>query len=61
MIEEDLELERKAELFLVTNGCQRMEVDADFFEDVQPNDLVEFAKSDIIKEYWYKHFKTIKL
>lgn len=54
---EEKDLERKAELFLITSGCQRTEPDADFFEDVVPKDLVEFAKSDIIREYWYKQFK----
>lgn len=36
-----------AESFLITRGCQRMNCDGekcDFFEDVQPKDLIEFAK-----------------
>jgi len=36
-----------AEEFLIRNGCQRMKCDGencDFFEDVQPIDLIEFAK-----------------
>lgn len=36
-----------AEEFLIRQGCQRMNCegeDCDFFEDVQPKDLIEFAK-----------------
>jgi hypothetical protein len=36
-----------AEEFLIRQGCQRMDCDGEncnFFEDVQPKDLVEFAK-----------------
>ena len=35
-----------AEEFLIRNGCQRMDCEdkCDFFEDVQPKDLIEFAK-----------------
>ena len=41
-----MDLIKEAEKFLITNGCQRMNCDGencDFFEDVQPKDLVEFA------------------
>jgi hypothetical protein len=40
-------LEEIAEEFLITQGCQRMDCDGEncnFFEDVQPKDLIEFAK-----------------
>jgi hypothetical protein len=37
-----------AEEFLIRQGCQRMDCEGkekcDFFEDVQPKDLIEFAK-----------------
>ena len=36
-----------AEEFLIRQGCQRMlcdDEDHDFFEDVQPSNLIEFAK-----------------
>ena len=36
-----------AEEFLIRQGCVRMDCDGDncdFFEDVQPKDLIEFAK-----------------
>jgi hypothetical protein len=36
-----------AEEFLIRSGCQRMNCDGencDFFEDVQPEDLIGFAK-----------------
>ena len=37
-----------AEEFLIRRGCQRMDCDGeeacDFFEDVQPGDIIEFAK-----------------
>jgi hypothetical protein len=36
-----------AEEFLIRQGCQRMNCDGEncnFFEDVQPKDLIEFAK-----------------
>tara|TARA_R110000868_G_scaffold322731_1_gene583681 strand:+ start:31 stop:288 length:258 start_codon:yes stop_codon:yes gene_type:complete len=42
---------KTAEEFLIRQGCQRMCCDdsdcngvGDFFEDVQPKDLIEFAK-----------------
>ena len=41
------ELEEAAEKFLIRQGCQRMDCDGEkcnFFEDVQPKDLIEFAK-----------------
>ena len=41
-----MDLIKEAELFLITSGCQRMNCDeenCDFFEDVQPKDLVYFA------------------
>ena len=40
-------LEGIAEEFLIRQGCQRMDCDGEncnFFEDVQPKDLIEFAK-----------------
>jgi hypothetical protein len=40
-------LEETAEEFLIRQGCQRMDCDGEncnFFEDVQPKDLIEFAK-----------------
>ena len=40
-------LEEIAEEFLIRQGCQRMDCDGEncnFFEDVQPKDLIEFAK-----------------
>lgn len=44
-------LEETAEEFLIRQGCQRMCCNdpecngvGDFFEDVQPKDLIEFAK-----------------
>lgn len=44
-------LEEIAEEFLIRQGCQRMCCNdpecngvGDFFEDVQPKDLIEFAK-----------------
>ena len=40
-------LEEIAEKFLIRQGCQRMDCDGEncnFFEDVQPKDLIEFAK-----------------
>ena len=40
-------LEEAAEKFLIRQGCQRMDCDGEncnFFEDVQPKDLIEFAK-----------------
>ena len=39
--------EETAEEFLIRQGCQRMDCDGEncnFFEDVQPKDLIEFAK-----------------
>lgn len=42
-----MDLIKEAEKFLITNGCQRMNCDGencDFFEDVQPKDLVDFHK-----------------
>ena len=43
-----------AEQFLIKQGCQRMCCDdlegngiGDFFEDVQPKDLIEFAKMHV--------------
>jgi hypothetical protein len=39
--------EEIAEEFLIRQGCQRMDCDGEncnFFEDVQPKDLIEFAK-----------------
>lgn len=43
-----------AEEFLIKQGCQRMRCDnleckgvGDFFEDVQPKDLTEFAKMHV--------------
>ena len=39
-------LEETAEEFLIRQGCQRMDCDGEncnFFEDVQPKDLIEFA------------------
>lgn len=36
-----------AEEFLIRQGCQRMDCegeDCDYFEDVQPKDLIEFAQ-----------------
>lgn len=41
---------KDAEKFLIENGCQRMDCNGekcDFFEDVQPKDLVEFATKHI--------------
>ena len=38
---------KEAEKFLIQNGCQRMNCDGedcDFFEDVQPKDLLKFAE-----------------
>jgi hypothetical protein len=49
-----------AEHFLVINGCQRMESISetnDFFEDVQPKDLIAFTNLHLdsaIKE-WSEH------
>jgi hypothetical protein len=40
----------KAEEFLIRRGCQRMKCndkDPDYFEDVQPIDLIEFAKMHV--------------
>jgi hypothetical protein len=40
-------LEETAEEFLIRQGCQRMDCvgeNCNFFEDVQPKDLIEFAK-----------------
>lgn len=36
-----------AEIFLIKQGCQRAEVGEDFFDDVQPKDLIEFAKMHV--------------
>jgi hypothetical protein len=59
-----------AEEFLIRQGCQRMDCDGEncnFFEDVQPKDLIEFAKlhveaalkaasaTDIVSGRSYKH------
>ena len=51
-------LEEIAEEFLIRQGCQRMCCNdpecngvGDFFEDVQPKDLIEFAKWQAEKMY----------
>ena len=47
-------LEETAEEFLIRQGCQRMDCDGEncnFFEDVQPKDLIEFAKYQADKMY----------
>ena len=51
-------LEEIAEEFLIRQGCQRMCCNdpecngvGDFFEDVQPKDLIEFAKLQQEKMY----------
>jgi hypothetical protein len=51
-------LEEMAEEFLIRQGCQRMCCNdpecngvGDFFEDVQPKDLIEFAKWQAEKMY----------
>ena len=51
-------LEETAEEFLIRQGCQRMCCNdpecngvGDFFEDVQPKDLIEFAKLQQEKMY----------
>lgn len=47
-------LEKTAEEFLIRQGCQRMDCDGEncnFFEDVQPKDLIEFAKYQADKMY----------
>jgi hypothetical protein len=47
-------LEEAAERFLIRQGCQRMDCDGEncnFFEDVQPKDLIEFAKYQADKMY----------
>ena len=36
-----------AEHFLIKQGCQRAEPGEQFFDDVQPKDLIEFAKSHV--------------
>lgn len=36
-----------AEEFLISRGCQRMtceDVDCNYFEDVEPEDMIEFAR-----------------
>jgi hypothetical protein len=47
-------LEKAAENFLIRQGCQRMDCDGEhcnFFEDVQPKDLIEFAKWQMERMY----------
>jgi hypothetical protein len=47
-------LEEIAEEFLIRQGCQRMDCDGEncnFFEDVQPKDLIEFAKYQAERMY----------
>ena len=47
-------LEETAEEFLIRQGCQRMDCDGEncnFFEDVQPKDLIEFAKLQAERMY----------
>lgn len=52
-----------AEEFLIRQGCVRMDCegeDCDFFEDVQPKDLIEFAKLHLIEaqEAWFDKIKS---
>jgi hypothetical protein len=47
-------LEETAEEFLIRQGCQRMDCDGEncnFFEDVQPKDLIEFANYQAERMY----------
>ena len=55
-------LEETAEEFLIRQGCQRMDCDGEncnFFEDVQPKDLIEFAK--LQAERMYSEEEVIEL
>jgi hypothetical protein len=53
-------LEEIAEEFLIRQGCQRMDCDGEncnFFEDVQPKDLIEFAKWQAERMYSEEELK----
>ena len=59
-------LEEIAEEFLIRQGCQRMCCNdpecngvGDFFEDVQPKDLIEFAKWQQERSYSEEEVKHI--
>jgi hypothetical protein len=54
-------LEEIAEEFLIRQGCQRMDCDGEncnFFEDVQPKDLIEFAKWQQERMYGEEELKS---
>jgi hypothetical protein len=55
-------LEEAAEKFLIRQGCQRMDCDGEncnFFEDVQPKDLIEFAKWQAERMYSEEEVENI--